>query len=67
MFKRLSFTVVAMLLGIAVNAQTWVGFDRNEPAAPEFSVINSNDHTVVFNMNLPGMFVEDKVNGSQTC
>ena len=44
MFRKFTFVVVAMLLGIAVNAQNWVGFDRNEPAAPEFSVISSSNH-----------------------
>jgi len=36
MFKNLSFLVVAMLLGMAANAQSWVSFSKNEPAAPEF-------------------------------
>jgi len=66
MLKKITFSVVAILLSVAVSAQTWVGFDRNEPTAPEFSVINSNNHTVVFNMNLPGMFVENKTENSQT-
>ena len=66
MFKKLPFVIVAMLLGVAANAQNWVSFGKSEPAAPEFSVISSDNHSVVFDLNVYGMFVESKTGGSQT-
>jgi len=66
MVKHFTILVMALLLGMAMSAQTWVSFGKNQPAAPEFSVINSNNHSVVFTMNVYGMFVETKTEGSQT-
>ena len=67
MVKHFTILVMALLLSVAINAQTtWVNFGRSEPTAPEFSVINSNNHSVVFTMNVYGVFVETKTEGSQT-
>jgi len=66
MVKHFTILVTALLLGMAMSAQTWVSFGKNQPTAPEFSVINSNDQKVVFTMDIYGMFVETKIEGSQT-
>ena len=50
MFKKLSFLVVAMLLGMAVNAQEWVSFSKNTPAAPEFFF---EQYILLFKFSLP--------------
>jgi hypothetical protein len=40
MFKKLFFAIMALLLGVAANAQEWVSFgNRAEGASPEVSVV----------------------------
>ncbi|MDR0230488.1 MAG: hypothetical protein LBI82_00005, partial [Dysgonamonadaceae bacterium] len=67
MVKKFTLGMAALLLSTAISAQTsWVNFGRSQPTAPEFTVTNSTDHSVVFTMNVYGMFVESKNEGSQT-
>jgi len=61
MFKKLFFVIVALLLGVAANAQEWVSFgSRAEGAPPEVSVSRSDNQQVSFTVGLSGMYVESK-------
>jgi hypothetical protein len=59
MVKKSVLGMMALLLSTAISAQTtWVGFGKSAPTAPEFTVTNSTDHSVVFTMNVYGMLSE---------
>jgi hypothetical protein len=62
--KIINLLVCALVFNITANAQTWIDFNRNTPAEPEFVLTSSNNQSVTFSMTLPGMSVETKSEGN---
>ena len=52
MVRHFTILVTALLLGMAMSAQTWVSFGKNEPAAPEVFYHNLPHHAK-FSLPLP--------------
>jgi hypothetical protein len=61
MFKKIIFTVMAILLSVAVNAQEWISFgNRAAGAPPETSLQQNDNQQVLFTVSLSGMYAESK-------
>ena len=54
MFKRLIFTVVALLLSVATNAQEWISFGSKAIGTPPEISVQQNDNqacTITFSLS----------------
>ena len=67
--KRTTLSVLLMFAlanTCQIFAQTWVGFSKSTPADAEATVNTSSTTVVQFQVETPGMYQEDIIEGSTT-
>ena len=51
-------TIVAFLMAVTINAQEWVGVNRNTPKRIQETLVSSSEHSVVVDVEVSGFYKE---------